>query len=58
MINDLICVKLKEIVVTEKDDLNYKSKPRKKIIFNKYALPTVLRDINEVNLIIETVNIC
>ena len=50
--NDLICVKLKEIVklqdIIKKDDLNYKSKRGKTYNFGKHSLLIVLlRDIHE-----------
>ena len=47
--NDLICVKLKEIVklqdIIKIDDLNYKSKRRKTYDFGKYSLPIVFYGI-------------
>ena len=58
MINDLVCAKLKEIVllqdIIKKDDLNYTSKCVKANNFSKYSLPILfLRDIQEGHLSIE-----
>ena len=58
LMNDLICVKLKEIVelqdIIKEDDLNYKLKCGKPYNFSKNSLPVVfLRDIHEGHLSIE-----